>query len=1179
MKNRYNFKVVLSAFLTIFYLQIAWSQSNENLALQYLQKQAVDWNLNATDFSELVLKDQFQTRHNGVWHLYFQQKHQGIEIRNALLNVAISNNKVVYAGNRLVGQITEKVNTTLPVLNASTAVLVAADLMKIEVSENLQVKEQIGKTITIFEKGTISQKDIRAELAYFLNENGELQLVWEVTLDKIGTTNYRTISVDAMQGNVANDFNRILHCDFGTGHFLANGKTCQHDHDFIKKEALDAAPQMVENVPANARYNVWEFPLESPNDGNLTLKLNPHDATASPFGWHDTNGDDDPDFSITRGNNVHAYADYNNSNQSQGNEPDGGANLIFAPSYNPDWEPLQYQDASVTQLFYSSNMMHDIAYQHGFDEAAGNFQENNYGNGGLGSDYVLAEAQNGGTSSSNNADFSINPDGQNSRMQLFLWNQMGLLTVNAPISVVGTYETRDALFGPTITNVPVSGEVVIVNDGSAFPTQGCFDILNAAEVNGKIAMIDRGDCDYSQKVLNAQNAGAIAAIICSFDGGSFNQMGQGSVGGQVNIPAVLIQYNDCQTIRQFVGNGLEVSLVQPQNNGPDNLDGALDNATVAHEYAHGISTRLTGGASSANCLGNDEQMGEGWSDFFAMAVTAKPNQDGSEPRGISTFSLGQGLNGGGARRFPYSTDFSVNSQTYFDIIGGVLPHPVGEVWASILWDLHWALVDKYGFDEDLFNGTGGNNLALKLVIDGMKLQPCSPGFVDGRDAILMADQMNNGGENQCLIWEVFARRGVGFDADQRFSNSRNDGKESYATLPACIKELKITKNVTAIINPGDEIDVILRITNHKEEGVSNVVVTDIFPVGTSFIAGSASTTSTVAGDMISFELGNMSSGEMRLITYKLISTPDEFSNTLFIDDMENGEAEWDLNILEGSNIWEVSTTQASSGTHAWFATDSPEESDFTLEKKNAHFIPANIEKPVLRFYHWYDTEWGFDGGIVEVSTDFGGSWEVVGDQMFRNGYETVLSFFAFNVVKMPAFAGDGDSFRGTYVDLSDYIGQSILVRFRFASDEETSVENNVGWFVDDVEIMDMMHYNSEACVTSNEGDMACAEAPSRGTIVESNMVVSAKEVLENVGISVYPNPANDLLQLKISTEKQEQLQLSILTIDGKEVLTNQLTINGQQHFSMDVSSLAGGFYFLKITTEGRILTKKIVIAK
>ena len=1177
MKNRSTFQWFLAVFLTIFTMQISWSQSNESIARQYLQAQSATWHLTANDLADITLKDEFKSKHNGVWHLYFQQKYQGLDIRNSILNLAIVDHKVVYTGNRLIANISDKANATTPVIDAPTAVLTAAAFMQIAQLPDLKINEQPDPNIVIFDKSDAAKEDIRAELAYFPTDNNELILVWEITIDELAATNFRTISINALDGTVVHDFNRILHCDFGTGHFLAAGEVCHHEQDFHSNKTAVSTAFTVENIPPNARYNVWEFPLESPNDGALNLKLNPHDDIASPHGWHDIDGDDEADFTITRGNNAHAYADYNNSNQSQGNEPDGGTNLIFAPSYNPNFEPNQNQAQSVTQLFYSTNMMHDIAYRYGFDEAAGNFQENNFGNGGAASDYVMAEAQNGGTSNSNNADFSVVADGQNPRMQLYLWNQMGLLTVNAPLAVSGIYETRGAQFGSPITATPVTGQVAIVDDDTTFPTQGCFPIQNVSEVTGKIAMIDRGECDYSQKVLNAQNAGAIAVIVCNIDGGSFNEMGSGSVGGQVDIPAVLIQYNNCQTLRQFAGNGLEVSLVQPQTNGPEHLDGALDNSTVAHEYAHGITTRLTGGASSANCLNNDEQMGEGWSDFFALAVTAKPNQDGTEARGISTYSLGQDLSGSGARRFPYSTDFSVNSQTYHDIIGGVLPHPVGEVWAATLWDLHWALVEQYGFDEDLFNGTGGNNLAIQLVTDALKLQPCSPGFIDGRDAILMADQINNNGENQCLIWEVFARRGLGFGAEQRFANSRNDGKESYLTLPACIKELKIEKNMTALVNPGEEIDVILRVTNHKEETVTNVVVTDLFPDGTTYVEGSASLTANVGSDEISFELGSMNSGEARLITYKLTSSPDEFSNTLFIDDMEDGENNWNLTVQKGFNLWEISTAQANSGTHAWFATDSPEESNFSLQNTNAVYIPNNSDNPVLRFYHWYDTEWGFDGGIVEVSTNGGATWDLVGDKMFRNGYETVLSFFAFNVVKMPAFAGDGDSFRATYVDMSAYKGQSVLVRFRFASDEENSVENNIGWFVDDVEIMDMVHYNSEACVTSDEGDLVCAEAVSRGTIAESTMVVPTKEIFSEADILIYPNPAQGLLHLKINAIPSEFLTISLLTIDGKTVRNEMIRPEEQQLFSIDLNDLASGFYLVQIAGEAGIYTRKIVI--
>jgi hypothetical protein len=82
---------------------------------------------------------------------------------------------------------------------------------------------------------------------------------------------------------------------------------------------------------------------------------------------------------------------------------------------------------------------------------------------------------------------------------------------------------------------------------------------------------------------------------------------------------------------------------------------------------------------------------------------------------------------------------------------------------------------------------------MQLVIDGMKLQTCSPGFVDGRDAILQADELAYGGENKCLIWGVFANRGLGESADQGSSNNRSDQTEAF-DIPASCEGLGTNEN-------------------------------------------------------------------------------------------------------------------------------------------------------------------------------------------------------------------------------------------------------------------------------------------------------------------------------------------------------------------------------------------------
>jgi hypothetical protein len=224
---------------------------------------------------------------------------------------------------------------------------------------------------------------------------------------------------------------------------------------------------------------------------------------------------------------------------------------------------------------------------------------------------------------------------------------------------------------------------------------------------------------------------------------------------------------------------------------PKLIDGDFDSGVIAHEYGHGVSNRLTGGPSNVTCLRTtevQEQMGEGWSDYFGVALTMRQGDDGATPRGLGNYVIYKdSRKGDGIRPFPYSTDMKVNPATYNMVRTLAAPHGVGFVWNTMLYDMYWNLVAKHGFNPDVRGDwtTGGNNLANQLVMDGMKMQPCKPGFEDGRDAILAADQALTGGENQCEIWGAFARRGLGVDASQGSSASKTDGSEGFQVPAEC----------------------------------------------------------------------------------------------------------------------------------------------------------------------------------------------------------------------------------------------------------------------------------------------------------------------------------------------------------------------------------------------------------
>lgn len=135
-------------------------------------------------------------------------------------------------------------------------------------------------------------------------------------------------------------------------------------------------------------------------------------TTESPNGWIDDGG------MQTLGNNVDAHTDTDANNSPDLPRPTSSTrNFDFAMDLTQ--APSTYKDAAATNLFYFCNYIHDVCYTLGFTESAGNFQTNNFGRGGNGSDAVQADAHDG--SGTNNANFSTPGDGSPGRMQMYVF--------------------------------------------------------------------------------------------------------------------------------------------------------------------------------------------------------------------------------------------------------------------------------------------------------------------------------------------------------------------------------------------------------------------------------------------------------------------------------------------------------------------------------------------------------------------------------------------------------------------------------------------------------------------------------------------------------------------------------------------------------------------------------------
>jgi hypothetical protein len=201
---------------------------------------------------------------------------------------------------------------------------------------------------------------------------------------------------------------------------------------------------------------------------------------------------------------------------------------------------------------------------------------------------------------------------------------------------------------------------------------------------------------------------------------------------------------------------------------------------VYHEYAHGLTTR-TVGTGAGMAARQSRALGEGWSDWYALDFLARPG-DGplADTAAHGELTIGrylissafrrQGIDcpvGSAAPACPGHPAVGAGGFTLGDLgKTGATVHDDGEIWGETLWDVRQAL---------------GPDTARMLVTGGLRLAPDDPSFLEARDAIIQADHAATNGANYATLWQVFARRGMGYSA--RTANSFDTGAQEAFDLP------------------------------------------------------------------------------------------------------------------------------------------------------------------------------------------------------------------------------------------------------------------------------------------------------------------------------------------------------------------------------------------------------------
>ena len=799
------------------------------------------------------------------------------------------------------------------------------------------------------------------------------------------------------------------------------------------------------------------------------------------------------------GNNVDAYTDDGKPNGFSTNDiraTTTSANT-FDRSYDTSAGPQSSADqkmASIIDLFYVTNWLHDWWYDSGFDEAAGNAQKSNLGRGGIGGDVLLAEAQDGAPQQRNNSNISVFGDGGSPRMQMFVWDGISATTLGVqPLNQ--TLPNGVAQFGPQ--SFDLSGEVVLANDGNAPVTDVCQAITN--NVAGKIVLVDRGTCTFKSKAVRVQQAGAAGMILINNTPGEAPPyMPNAQGGGPVTIPSMSITLADGNALKAALMNG-PVNVTMSRSLSVDR-DGTLDNSVIAHEWGHYIHLRQVA-CGSAACSAESE----GWGDFFALhqAVREGDDLDAVYPMAqYATAAFPDDPNYFGIRRYPYSVDFSKNALTFKHITDGQdLPanvpvaqytaqvnnaeaHAAGEVWAAMLFEAYVALLKKsqgpsapYTFDE-------ARRRMGDYVEGGLKLAPVDPTFTEQRDAILAAAAAADIDDLQVLA-QAFARRGAGTCAvsPPRDSQDFSGVVESFTVQPnLAIVSVTVDDSVTSCDGDGKldaeetgKVTVTVQNTGTApiDSAVASVVSTAegvTFPSGNNITFGALPPfgTATASIDValaptllemqnidlkVALEGVSSCNGDATLTTAPL-GNYDVMPMASTLDTVETDDTTWKPQGQEGASIW--TRIETSPGNRVWAGSNHPSPSDTYLV--SPQLVVSATDKLVLSFDHRYSFEQsndiGWDGSVIEISA--GNGWEDIttyGDPGYTGTIGDPQGQAQNPLIDRPGYIGQSASWPALEkqtIDLGNTLaGKTIRIRFRIGTDDAAG---DNGWEIDNIQL-------------------------------------------------------------------------------------------------------------------------------
>jgi len=334
--------------------------------------------LETGDLASLTVLRDYLTRSNGIRTVAFAQNVDGVSVFDAVVTVHL-------AGSGEIVRITSSAGRTT---GRQRDVRVAAEQAATAAAANVRPELQFLPTrvgdpsgAARFARGEF-RRDLIASLTW-LPVDGVLRLAWQVNVEPESDSEAYDVLIDAMTGDVLLRRNRVHFAD-GSGRIMQSAAM----------RALD--PRRLDPLP------IGQPGSDCPPPSNyLVRSLNApfRDPSSTLFGTGRLSG-----------NNAHVFR--------RNTLTEGALGTFDGTKWNFDF-PFNSPDSAETALFFALNFAHDFFYDLGFDEAAGNFQQDNFNRGGSGGDPVKGAARAEGR---NNATYKNAADGSSPTISMFLWD-------------------------------------------------------------------------------------------------------------------------------------------------------------------------------------------------------------------------------------------------------------------------------------------------------------------------------------------------------------------------------------------------------------------------------------------------------------------------------------------------------------------------------------------------------------------------------------------------------------------------------------------------------------------------------------------------------------------------------------------------------------------------------------